>query len=193
MGVAGGVAAVGTRHGQHHRPRAQFPGRLRGLDIHQPLGRRYPGQGSRGVEQPARHGLAGRIYKAYLDLLSNPRWQRAPNCRQPAATRAVGQHWHQRPEGLRHSLHQSARLSVHNEHHARGNVEGVCQSWRPRLDHGAGRWQLRRGAGSVCQGRHQCECTGRATSGRGRRSFVKSWNDLMAVIAAKSNALKQTT
>ena len=90
--------------------------------------------------------MAGRIYKAYVDLLCNPRWLRAYN----AGARPQRLLW----------------ASTGGEHHARGNLEGVCRSRRPRLDHGAGRWQLRSGAGSVCQGRHQRGCLGRATSGR---------------------------
>ena len=62
--------------------------------------------------------IAGRIYKAYLELLRNPRWQRAYN----AGARPQRLLWASTgtkdPESLRHSLHQSAGLSVHGEHHA---------------------------------------------------------------------------
>jgi hypothetical protein len=113
--------------------------------------------------------IAGRIYKAYVEVLRNPRWQRAYN----AGARPQRLLWASTgtkdPESLGHSLHQSARLSFHGEHHARGDVEGSRRSRRNWPDHGRGRRQLRKSPGRVCQGRHQRGCPGRATSGRGRK------------------------
>jgi len=68
-----------ARHRTAYCRRAQSPGRLRGLDVHQPLGCRGGGQGSGDMSNRLGIAVAGRIYKAYLDQLSNPRCQRAYN------------------------------------------------------------------------------------------------------------------
>jgi acetate kinase len=144
-------------------------GRLRGLDIHQPLGRRRGGQGSGGVAEPARH----RHFRSHLQGVPRPVEQPALaarlQCRRPAATTALGQHRHQGSEGVRHPLRQGAGRSVHGEHDARGHVEGARRSWRNWPDHGGERRWLRKSFGRVCPGRRERGRPGRAPSGRGRK------------------------
>ena len=69
--------------------------------------------------------IAGRIYKAYVDLLATPRWQAIVKAGYQSAALAVGEHGHERSEGVRHSVHQGAGRSQHRQHHARGDAEGL--------------------------------------------------------------------
>ena len=90
--------------------------------------------------------IAGRTYKAYLDLLVAALAARLQR-RRPAATPAVGQHRDQGPQRLRHPLYQGAGRAVHRQHDARGNLESPRRSRRNRPDHGGGRRRLRRAFG----------------------------------------------
>ena len=108
--------------------------------------------------------VAGRIYKAYVQLLSNPR---------PAATTAVGQHRHQGSQGLGYPLHQGAGLPIHGKHHAGENIECLRRSRRNWPDHARERRRLRRSFGAVRRSRCERGQLGSAPSGRGREIFCE--------------------
>ena len=91
--LRGGGRGVPARHRAAHRRRAQSRRRLRGLGVHQPLGRRGGGQGAgRRCTTSSASPIAKRTYKAYRDLLDSPRWQRAYNAGARPQRLAVGQH-----------------------------------------------------------------------------------------------------
>ena len=132
--VSGGGRGVPARHRAAHRRRAQPGGRLGGLGICQPLGRRGGGQGARLAARPARHRhrqahLQGVPRAARLSALA-ARFQR----RRASAAAAVGQHRNQGSQGVRRALRQGPRRAVHGEHHAGGYLEGARRSRRNRRD-----------------------------------------------------------
>ncbi len=111
--------------------------------------------------------IAGRIYKAYLDLLGNPRCQRAYN----AGARPQRLLWAS-AQGPRTPMPPTPSTSrpIHGEHDAGGNVESFRRSQRHRPDYGGGRRRLPSGFGTVTQSRHQSGSPGRGTSdGSGAR------------------------
>jgi transaldolase len=78
--ICGSGRGVFERHRTAHRRRTQSAGRLRGLDVHQPLGcGRDMGKVPKTLDNRLGIAIAGRIYQAYLKLLNNPRSQRAYN------------------------------------------------------------------------------------------------------------------
>ena len=116
------VAAAEAYHARHraaHRRGLEPRCRLRGLGLHQPLGRRGGGQGAGGARQPARH----RHRQAHLQGLSRAAEFAALaarlQCRRAPATPAVGQHRNQGPQGFRRPLRQGPGRTIHREHYAR--------------------------------------------------------------------------
>ena len=93
--------------------------------------------------------------------------------------------------GVRYPLHQGPGRAVHGQYHAGGHFESVRRSWRGGRDAAARTGRLRGGVGAVRQGRHRHRRSGGQASGRGAESFVKSWNELMGVIASKSAVLEK--
>ena len=119
--------------------------------------------------------VAKRTYKAYLDLLSSPRWMRAYN----AGARPQRLLWASTgtkdPNGFRHPLHHGAGRPIHREHHARGNAEGARRRERRRRDDDArGRRRLRRRAGAVRRGEGRRQGAGGPTARR-RRQIVRQF------------------
>jgi transaldolase len=134
--------------------------------------------------------VASRIYKAYLDLLSNPRWQRAYNAgarpqrllwastgtKDPKACdtlyiKALAAPFtvNTMPEGT------LGALADHGEIGAIMAADGGdCEKV---LDHFA-------------RARIDIDALGTQLQEEGAGSFVKSWNDLLECIASKSKALK---
>ena len=135
--------------------------------------------------------IAGRIYQGVPRPVEQPALAARVQCRRPAATTAVGQHRHQGPQAS-DTLYIKALAAPFT---VNTMPEGTLKAL---ADHGelgpimaAGRRRLRKGSGPVRRGRRERRCAGRPASGRGGKSFVKSWNELMAVIASKSDTLRQ--
>ena len=118
--------------------------------------------------------VAKRTYKAYLDLLSSPRWMRAYN----AGARPQRLLWASTgtkdPKASDDPLHQGPGRTIHREHHARGHAESARRSRRRRADDAGGRRRLRRGAGAVRRGEDRRPCAGGPASGR-RRQVVRQF------------------
>jgi transaldolase len=112
--------------------------------------------------------IARRTYKAAQTLLHSPRWQRAYNFGARPAAFVVGQHRHEESEVVRRDVRGGARGSVHREHDARNDPEGLRRPWRAWPGHARGWGQLRGCAGCLCEGRHGRGFARRAASGRRR-------------------------
>ena len=138
--------------------------------------------------------IAKRTYHAYRDLLDSDRAQRLLNNGRAPAAAPLGEHRHQGPAGLRHPLRQRARLAAHREHHARGDAHRLR---RPRRDRPAARAGRRRCRGGARPVRPRRASTSWALAAdlqtEGAKAFVTSWNELMAGIASKSDALKKAS
>jgi len=110
--------------------------------------------------------VAGRIYKAYLDQLSN-RAASARTITAPDRNGAVGQHGHEGSQSLRHSLHQSPGFPF--------TVNTMPSNVKSLADHGelastmAPDVAIANSIGRVREGRHPCGRPGRPTTGRGRK------------------------
>jgi transaldolase len=136
--------------------------------------------------------IANRIYKAYRDLLSSPRWQRTYNAgarpqrllwastgtKDPKASdvlyvKALAAPFtvNTMPEGTLKALADHGELGSIMAADGGNGGEVIAEFAKAGLKVDALATQLQE---------------------EGARSFVKSWNDLMTVIASKSNALKQS-
>ncbi len=135
--------------------------------------------------------IAGRIYKAYVDLLSNPRWQRAYN----AGARPQRLLWAStgtkdpKASDVLYIKALAAPFTVNTM------PEGTLKALADHGDIGP----IMAVDGGDCEavlaqfGKAGINVDALAArlQDEGAKSFVKSWNELMAVIASKSNALKQ--
>ena len=136
--------------------------------------------------------IAKRTYKAYRALLDSPRWQRVFNAG-AAATAAVGQHGNQRSESLGRPVHQSARGAFHREHHARGTLKALADHGElgPILPADGG--DCEEVLAQFAKAGVDVDALAAQLQDEGAKSFVKSWNELMGVIASKSAALEKVS
>ena len=145
------------------------------------------------AELAGRLGIAisGRTYAAYRTLLDSPALAERLQRRRAPAAAAVGQHGHQGPQGVRRPLRRGPRRTPDGQHDARGHAEGLR---RPRAaaplmprDGGDCEEVLVRFAKAGVD----VDALAAQLQDEGAKAFVKSWSDLMSVIAGKSAALRK--
>jgi transaldolase len=111
--------------------------------------------------------VAKRTYKAYLGLLSSPRWMRA--YRGASAALAVGQHRHQGSKGFGRSIRRGPGRAIHGQHNAGGHPESTRRSRCRPCDHACRRRRLRSDTGAVRRGEHRRAFAVGPASRRGRQ------------------------
>ena len=135
--------------------------------------------------------IAGRIYKAYLDLLSNPRWERAYNAgakpqrllwastgtKDPTAsdtlyirTLAAPFTVNTMPEGTLKALAEHGQIGPLMAANG-GDCEQVLEQF--------------------AEAGINVEALAARLQDEGAKSFVKSWNELLTVVSSKSDTLRQ--
>ena len=135
--------------------------------------------------------IAGRIYKAYVEVLSNPRWRRVYN--------AVGQ-----PQRLLWAITGTKDKKASDTLYITALAAPFTINTMPEAtlkafaDHGALGPIMSHDGGNCETVLEQFAKAGvnvdtlaAQLQDEGAKSFVKSWNDLMAVIASRSAALKK--
>ena len=136
--------------------------------------------------------MAGRIYKAYVDLLRNPRWLRAYN----AGARPQRLLWAStgsKDPKASDILYIKALASPFT---VNTMPEGTLKAFANHGDLGS----VMAPDGGNCEAvlaefakaGINVDALAAQLQDEGAKSFVKSWNELLAVIASKSDALKQT-
>ena len=133
--------------------------------------------------------IAQRTYKAYRDAARLAALAARLQRRRPPAAAAVGQHRHQGSQGLRHPVHQGAGRAVHRQHDARGHAERARRSRRARRVLPADGGDCEEVLAQFAKAGIDVDALAARLQDEGAASFVKSWNELMAVIASKSAAL----
>jgi len=136
--------------------------------------------------------VAGRIYKAYLDQLSNPRWQRAYN---------LGA----RPQRLLWASTGTKDPKASDILYIKALASPFTVNTMPEAtlkalaDHGKLGSTMPPDGGDCEQVLGEFEKSGIDVDAlaahlqdEGAKSFAKSWNELLAVIASKGDALKQS-
>ena len=135
--------------------------------------------------------IAKRTYNAYREPARlGPRAAARQRRRAPAAA-PLGQHRHQGPAGFRHPVRLGPRRAAHGQHDARGDAPRVRRPRRDRADAAAGRRRRRGGAGALRPAGVDVLALAADLQTEGAKSFVTSWNELMASLAGKSEALKK--
>jgi transaldolase len=137
--------------------------------------------------------IAGRIYKAYLDLLGNPRSQRAYNAGA-------------RPQRLLWASTGTKDPKASDTLYVKALAAPFTVNTMPEAtlkalaDHGEiGRSMAADGGDcetvldQFARAGVNADTLAARLQDEGAQSFVKSWNELMAVIAAKGDALKRKT
>jgi transaldolase len=135
--------------------------------------------------------VAGRIYKAYLDLLSNPRWQGAFN----AGTRPQRLLWAStgtkdpKASDTLYIKALAAPFTVNTM--PEGTLKALADHGEigPIMAADGGDYEVV--LDRFAQAGVNVDRLAARLQDEGAKSFVKSWNELMAVIASKSDALKQ--
>jgi len=136
--------------------------------------------------------MAGRIYKAYVDLLRNPRWLRAYN----AGARPQRLLWAStgsKDPKASDILYIKALASPFT---VNTMPEGTLKAFADHGDPGS----MMAPDGGNCEAvlaefaksGINMDALAAQLQDEGAKSFVKSWNELLAVIASKSDALKKT-
>ena len=136
--------------------------------------------------------MAGRIYKAYVDLLCNPRWLRAYN----AGARPQQLLWAStgsKDPKASDVLYIKALASPFT---VNTMPEGTLKAFADHGDLGS----IMAPDGGNCEvvlaqfakAGINVDALAAQLQDEGAKSFVKSWNELLAVIASKSDALKKT-
>ena len=136
--------------------------------------------------------MAGRIYKAYVDLLCNPRWLRAYN----AGARPQRLLWAStgsKDPKASDILYIKALASPFT---VNTMPEGTLKAFADHGDLGS----IMAPDGGNCEvvlaqfakAGINVDALAAQLQDEGAKSFVKSWNELLAVIASKSDALKKT-
>ena len=136
--------------------------------------------------------MAGRIYKAYVDLLRNPRWLRAYN----AGARPQRLLWAStgsKDPKASDILYIKALASPFT---VNTMPEGTLKAF---ADHGNPGSMMAPDGGNCeaalaefAKAGINMDALAAQLQDEGAKSFVKSWNELLAVIASKSDALKKT-
>jgi len=136
--------------------------------------------------------MAGRIYEAYVDLLRNPRWLRAYN----AGARPQRLLWAStgsKDPKASDILYIKALASPFT---VNTMPEGTLKAF---ADHGDPGPMMAPDGGNCeavlaefAKAGINVDALAAQLQEEGAKSFVKSWNDLLAVIASKSDALKKT-
>ena len=170
--VRGGGRSLAARHRAPDRGGAESRRRLRRVDLRQPLGRRGRGQGAAGAHNTARHrdrqrSLPGLFAAAgILALAACIQRRRAP------AAAPLGEHGHEGPQGVRHSVHQGARRAATVNTMPEATLKAFA-------DHGEVGSELRADGGDcekvlarVPQGRRRPRCARREAAG-GRRRLLR--------------------
>ena len=136
--------------------------------------------------------IGQRTYKAYCDLHRLAALPARAERRRAAAAAAAGEHRHQGSEGVRHPVRQGARRAAHGQHDAGGHAEGVrrsrrgrCAACRPTAA------TAKRCSPQFAKAGIDVDALAARLQEEGAASFVKSWNELMGVIASKSAALEK--
>ena len=188
----GGGRSVPARYRTAHRGRAQPGCQLRGLGLHQPLGRSRGRQSSGGTEQPARHRHRRADIQSVPRICWNsPRWQRIFN----AGARPQRLLWAStgtkdpKASDILYIKALAAPFTVNTMPEA---------TLKALADHGE-IGPIMAADGGDCevvleqfaQAGIEVDALAARLQDEGAKSFVKSWNELMAVIASKSDALKK--
>jgi transaldolase len=135
--------------------------------------------------------IAGRIYQAYLNLLSNPRWQRAYNAGA-------------RPQRLLWASTGTKDPKASDILYIKALASPFTVNTMPEetlkalADHGeigpamaADGGDCEKVLAEFAKAGINVDALAAQLQDEGAKSFVKSWNELLAVIASKSAALKQ--
>ena len=137
--------------------------------------------------------IAKRTYKAYRELLDSPRWQRALNAGARPQRLLVGQHRNQGSQGVRHPLRQGSGRAVHGEHDAGGHLESSRRSRRGRRVLPPDGGDCEEVLAEFAKAGIDVDALAAQLQDEGAKSFVDSWNELLAVIDSKSAALKKAS
>ncbi len=136
--------------------------------------------------------VAGRIYKAYLDQLSNPRWQRAYN-RGARPQRLLWASTGTKDPKASDILYIKALASPFT---VNTMPEATLNAFDDHGELGAAMapdgGDCEQVLGEFAKSGVHVDALAARLQDEGAKSFVKSWRELLEVIASKSNALKKT-
>ena len=135
--------------------------------------------------------MAGRIYKAYIEVLCNPRWQRAYN----AGARPQRLLWAStgtkdpKASDILYIKALAAPFTVNTMPEA--TLKAFADHGEPVQVMAADGGDCEKVLKQFAQAGVNVDALAAQLQDEGAKSFVKSWNELLAVIASKSAALKQ--
>jgi len=135
--------------------------------------------------------IAGRIYKAYVEVLSNPRWQRVYNAgAQPQ--RLLWASTGTKDKKASDTLYitaLAAPFTINTMPEATLKAFADHGALGPIMSHDGGNCETV--LEQFAKAGVNVDTLAAQLQDEGAKSFVKSWNDLMAVIASRSAALKK--
>ena len=177
-----------------HCSRSESKCWLRCIGLRQSLGCRRRQQGSR-ASYTIKLGIAiaKRTYKTACELLASARSRRIYNEGGRPQRLLWASTGTKRSGGVRRPIHQGAGRAAHGQHHAGKHGEGPGRSRRGWRDVG-GRWRRPEEVLSqFAKAGVDVDALAATLQDEGAKSFVKSWNELMGVISAKTEVLKKAS
>ena len=137
--------------------------------------------------------IAKRTYKAYCRTLASPRWQRALNFGARPQRLLWASTGTKDPKASDTLICKGSCRAIHGEHHAGWYFESTRRPWGSRRNPPADGGDCEEVLAQFAESGIDVDALAAQLQQEGAESFVKSWNELMDVIASKSAALKKAS
>jgi transaldolase len=135
--------------------------------------------------------IAERTYKAARQLLGSPRWQRAYNAGARPQRPSLGKYRHQRPQGVRRDVRQALAAPFTVNTMPEATLMALADHGELGTIMGADGGDCEEVLAQFAKAGINVDALAAQLQEEGAKSFVKSWNDLMSVIASKSAVLQE--
>jgi len=135
--------------------------------------------------------IAGRIYKAYLDLLSNPRWERAYNAGAKPQRLLWASTGTKDPEASDTLYIKTLAAPFTVNTMPEGTLKALAEHGQIGPLMAANGGDCEQVLGQFAEAGVNVESLAARLQDEGAKSFVKSWNELLTVVSSKSDTLRQ--
>jgi transaldolase len=135
--------------------------------------------------------IAGRIYKAYLDLLSNPRWERAYNAGAKPQRLLWASTGTKDPEASDTLYIKTLAAPFTVNTMPEGTLKALAEHGQIGPLMAANGGDCEQVLGQFAEAGVNVESLATRLQEEGAKSFVKSWNELLTVVSSKSDTLRQ--
>jgi len=149
------------------------------------------GKVPKGLNNRLGIAMAGRIYKAYLDLLSNPRWERAYNAGAKPQRLLWASTGTKDPEASDTLYIKTLAAPFTVNTMPEGTLKALAEHGQIGPLMAANGGDCEQVLGQFAEAGVNVEALAARLQDEGAKSFVKSWNELLTVVSSKSDTLRE--